>query len=127
MKIPSSVTTGLACVVACVAAILAAVMMVGCATAPPAELIKARTAYARASAGPTARLAPADLHRAKVALDQAERALSPEKNLGRAVDFAYIAGRTVQIAEAHAARRPHGEGDDQGHAGSRREAGRAGH
>ena len=58
--------------------------------------------FARASAGPAARLAPADLRKARLALDQAERALSGEKNLAKAVDFAYIAERNAQIAEAHA-------------------------
>jgi outer membrane protein OmpA-like peptidoglycan-associated protein len=75
---------------------------VGCATAPPVELISARTAYARASAGPAAQLAPADLRKARLALDQAERAISDEKNLEKGVDFAYIAERNAQIAEAHA-------------------------
>ena len=91
-----------------VIAVLAVVVAVaaGCATAPPVELIKARTAYDRASFGPAAQLAPADLRKARLALDQAERALSEEKNLAKAVDFAYIAERTVQIAEAHAADRP---------------------
>jgi outer membrane protein OmpA-like peptidoglycan-associated protein len=75
---------------------------VGCASAPPVELINARKAYARASAGPAAQLAPADLGKARLALDHAERALSEENNLGRTVDFAYVAERTAQIAEAHA-------------------------
>jgi hypothetical protein len=74
----------------------------GCATATPVELIHARLAFDRASAGPAAQLAPADLHKARVVLDEAERALSQEKNLARAVDLAYIAQRTAQIAEAHA-------------------------
>ncbi len=77
-------------------------MVAGCATAPPAELVSARTAYARASAGPAARLAPADLRKARLALDQAERALTGEKNRPKAADFAYIAERNAQIAEAHA-------------------------
>jgi len=88
-------------VVIAVLAVVAAVA-VGCATAPPVELIKARTAYDRACFGPAAQLAPADLRKARVALDQAERALSGERNLAKTVDFAYIAERTVQIAEAHA-------------------------
>ena len=74
----------------------------GCATAPPVELIQARTAYNRASFGPAAQLAPADLRKASLALDQAERAFSDEKNLPKAVDLAYVAERTAQIAEAHA-------------------------
>ena len=87
-------------VTALVGAVVA--VMAGCATAPPVELIQARTAYARASGGPAARLAPADLNNARLALGQAERALSEERNLARAVDLAYIAERTAQIAEAHA-------------------------
>src|SRR3954465_1277995 len=85
---------------------VAAAVAVGCATAPPVELINARTAYARASAGPAAQLAPADLHKARLVLDQAGRALSDERNLARAVDFAYVAERTAQIAEAHARTAP---------------------
>ena len=85
-----------------VVVVAVAVMVAGCATAPPAELVNARTAYARASAGPAARLAPADLRKARLALDQAERAFSGEKDLPKTVDFAYIAERSVQIAEARA-------------------------
>ena len=87
-----------------VIAVLAVVVAVaaGCATAPPVELIQARTACNRASFGPAAQLAPADLRKASLALDQAERAFSDERNLPKAVDLAYIAERTAQIAEAHA-------------------------
>src|SRR5205085_7979744 len=47
----------------------------GCAAAkPPQELLDARSAYARASAGATPQLNPAELHVAKKALDQAEAA-----------------------------------------------------
>ncbi len=97
MKRPSIRVLVVTAVLAVVAAVAA-----GCATAPPVELIQARTAYDRASFGPAAQLAPADLRKARLALDQAERALSDEKNPAKAVDFAYIAERTVQIAEAHA-------------------------
>jgi outer membrane protein OmpA-like peptidoglycan-associated protein len=89
-------------VVTAVLAIVFAVVAAGCATAPPVELVQARKAYARASAGPAARLAPTDLHKAERALYQAERALSEEKDLRRAADLAYVAERTAQIAEAHA-------------------------
>jgi len=88
-------------VVSAVLAVVTAVA-IGCATAPPVELITARTAYDRARFGPAAQLAPADLRKARLALDQAERALSGERNLAKTIDFAYIAERTVQIAEAHA-------------------------
>ena len=74
----------------------------GCATTPPVELIQARVACNRASFGPAAQLAPADLRKASLALDEAERAFADEKNLPKTVDLAYIAERTAQIAEAHA-------------------------
>src|SRR3954462_4410140 len=93
MHVPGAVTAALGVMVA---------VAVGCATAPPVELSSARAAYARASAGPAAQLAPADLRKARLALDQAERAISDEKNLEKGVDFAYIAERNAQIAEAHA-------------------------
>src|SRR6478609_970946 len=78
----------------------------GCATTPPAELIQARTALNRASFGPAARLAPADLRKAVVALDLAERAFADERNLPKTVDLAYIAERTAQIADAYAQTAP---------------------
>src|SRR5690348_5062672 len=74
----------------------------GCATTPPVELIQARTACNRASLGPAAQLAPADLRKASLALVEAERAFAAEKNLPKTIDLAYIAERSAQIAEAHA-------------------------
>jgi outer membrane protein OmpA-like peptidoglycan-associated protein len=87
-----------------VIAVLAVVVVgaAGCATTPPVELIQARTACNRASFGPAAQLALADLRKASLALDQAEHAFVDEKNLPKTVDLAYIAERTAQIAEAHA-------------------------
>ena len=87
-----------------VISVLAVVVAVaaGCATPPPVELLQARTAFNRASFGPAVQLSPADLRRASLALDQAERAFADERNLPKAVDLAYIAERTAQIAEAHA-------------------------
>src|SRR3982751_829481 len=79
---------------------VAVVGAAGCATTPPVELIQARTACNRANFGPAAQLAPADLRKATLALDQAERAFADEKNLPKTVDLAYIAERTAQIAEA---------------------------
>src|SRR5436309_12942204 len=81
---------------------VAAVGAAGCATMPPVELIQARTAFNRASFGPAAQLALADLRKASLALDQAERAFADEKKLPKTVDLAYIAERTAHIAEAHA-------------------------
>lgn len=73
-----------------------------CATATPVELTNARTAYNRASAGPAAQVAPADLHKAQTALAQAEQSFADDEDAGKTADLAYIAERTAQIAEAHA-------------------------
>jgi outer membrane protein OmpA-like peptidoglycan-associated protein len=77
---------------------------IGCASTPPVELINARTAYSRASSGPAAQVTPADLHKARVALDQAEASYAEDKNAQQTIDLAYVAERTAQIAEARAQR-----------------------
>jgi phage terminase large subunit GpA-like protein len=106
MKSPSIIVASVHAVVAAVVAGTLAVAVVlfpiACATTTPAELTSARSAFARGSAGAAAQLAPADLRRARLALDQAERAFAKEHDRGKTVDFAYVAERTVQIAEAHA-------------------------
>jgi outer membrane protein OmpA-like peptidoglycan-associated protein len=73
-----------------------------CATVTPPELISARAAYARASAGPAAQLMPADLHKAKLVLDTAEANFSDEKGTQKTADLAYIAERTIQVVETRA-------------------------
>ncbi|MEA2700389.1 MAG: hypothetical protein QOI66_4660 [Myxococcales bacterium] len=78
------------------------VLAAACATATPIELSNARIAYTRASIGPAAQLTPADLHKAKGALDQAEQSFSQNSDLQRTIDLSYIAERTAQIAEARA-------------------------
>jgi outer membrane protein OmpA-like peptidoglycan-associated protein len=83
-------------------AIVPAFFAVACATATPVELQNARVAFGRASAGPAAQLAPSDLHKAQVALDDAERSFAVDKDASRTADLAYIAERTAQIAEARA-------------------------
>jgi outer membrane protein OmpA-like peptidoglycan-associated protein len=77
--------------------------VMACVTATPPELANARSAYARVSTGPAAQVVPADLHKAKVALDQAEESMRSGSDAQRTIDLAYIAERTAQIAEAHAA------------------------
>jgi outer membrane protein OmpA-like peptidoglycan-associated protein len=76
---------------------------VGCAHSgpPPRELIEARAAFARASAGPAAQHSPARLRLAKQALDEAEMTYGgapPDEVAAKA----YIATRRVQSAEADA-------------------------
>jgi outer membrane protein OmpA-like peptidoglycan-associated protein len=83
-------------------AIAFSVFAAACATTTPVELSNARSAYARASAGPAAQQAQADLHKARTALDTAEQSFSQEEGTQKTLDLAYIAERTAQLAEARA-------------------------
>ena len=74
-----------------------------CATTTPVELQNARAAYERASNGSAARETPADLHKAMLALQLAERTFADEEGSQKTIDYAYIAERSAQIAEARAA------------------------
>jgi outer membrane protein OmpA-like peptidoglycan-associated protein len=85
-----------------ITAVILSVLLAACATGTPVELTNARTAYARASSGPAAQLTPADLHKAKGALDEAEQTFQNGDDLQKTIDLAYIAERMAQIAEARA-------------------------
>jgi outer membrane protein OmpA-like peptidoglycan-associated protein len=75
----------------------------GCAsTQPSTDLIAARNAYDRASRGPAAQLAPADLHVARQTLNEAESVYADEGDTPEARDMAYTAAQRAQIAEARA-------------------------
>jgi outer membrane protein OmpA-like peptidoglycan-associated protein len=76
----------------------------GCSTGIPIELSDARVAYERASHGPAAKVAPAELRRAKVALQQAEVAFEDRPGATSTRALAYVAGRKAQLSEAVAAR-----------------------
>jgi outer membrane protein OmpA-like peptidoglycan-associated protein len=76
-------------------------LLAGCAAnIPPSELISARQSYQKASTGQAAQLVPAELHKAKVALDLAEQSFLDEPESFRTSDLAYIADRKAKIAEA---------------------------
>ena len=77
-------------------------LLVGCATAPPAELINARQAYQHASAGQAAQLVPAELHKAQVALAIAEKSFQDDPKSFHTRDLAYVADRKAKMAEAFA-------------------------
>ncbi len=81
---------------------LACLLAAGCASqAPvPRELADAREHYNRAVAGPGAELAPAQLHTAKDALDQAEHAFAEAPGEEDVKDLAYIADRKAMIADS---------------------------
>jgi outer membrane protein OmpA-like peptidoglycan-associated protein len=84
-------------------AVLLASLVVACgSTLPPKELVDARAAYQTAAKGPAGQQSPAELHVAKQALDQAERAFNDDGDAPPTKDFAYIAIRKSQLAEASA-------------------------
>ena len=67
----------------------------------PSELAAARSAYGRAAAQ-AQQLAPASLSAAKEALDRAEDAYAQQADSRDVRDWAYIAERKAQVAEARA-------------------------
>jgi outer membrane protein OmpA-like peptidoglycan-associated protein len=81
--------------------LIALASTVGCAPAlPPQDLVTARATYGRASHGPAATLDPADLHNADESLKLAEQSFAQDGDSQRTRDFAYVADRRAQIAEA---------------------------
>jgi outer membrane protein OmpA-like peptidoglycan-associated protein len=83
--------------------LFATFVLVGCgSTLPPKELVDARAAYQSAAKGPAAQQSPAELHVAKQSLDQAERSFNDDGDTPQTKDFAYIAIRKSQLAEASA-------------------------
>src|SRR5688572_17095506 len=73
-----------------------------CASQTPTELIDARAAYRRAAAGPAAEHARPQLETAKRALSRAEEEFDDDGDDHDTRDFAYIAQRLSQSAEAQA-------------------------
>lgn len=85
-----------------VTSLLAAASLAACgAHHAPQELVDARAAYNHAAAAPnTGKLVPAELHVARVALDDAERKFDDDGGSQSTKDLAYIAQRKSQRAEA---------------------------
>ena len=82
---------------------VAVLMASGCGKPPPPkELNNARDAYAQASKGEPAELAPAQLDDARRALEAAEQSFDKKKDKPITVDLAYLAWRRVQIAQSTA-------------------------
>ncbi len=78
-------------------------LVAGCgSTLPPKELVDARASYQSACKGPAAQQSPAELHVAKQSLDVAERAFADDGDSSSTKDFAYIATRKAQLADASA-------------------------
>lgn len=75
-----------------------ALFFTGCATMPPNELVNARQAYQIAAEGPAAQLAPAELHKAKEALNVAEQSFEKDPDSVKTKDLAYVAQRKSEMA-----------------------------
>ena len=78
--------------------LIPALLVIGCATVTPQQLINARAAYQQASEGPAAKLAPAELHIAQVALTKAEQSFKANSDSFRTLDLAYVAQRKAELA-----------------------------
>lgn len=77
-------------------------LFTGCAAAVPSELVNAREAYRRASTGPAAQAAPAQLHVANRALAKAEQSFQDNADSYQTRDLAYVAQRKSELAEVTA-------------------------
>jgi outer membrane protein OmpA-like peptidoglycan-associated protein len=78
-----------------------AALFIGCsASLPPQELVDARLAYQNASTGQAAQLVPAEVHKAKTALDLAEKSFLEDPDSYKTIDLAYVADRKAMIADA---------------------------
>jgi len=84
--------------------LLVVFLLASCATVPPVSLTNARVAYSRASQGPAAQYAPAELHAAKVALAKAEQSYEDVRAPQMTDDLAFAAESRAQNAEVVAAR-----------------------
>jgi len=80
--------------------VLLVALFAGCATMPPNELVDARQAYQIASEGKAAQLAPAELHKAKDALNLAEQSFAKDPDSARTKDLSYVALRKAELAGA---------------------------
>lgn len=82
----------------------AAGIMGACATSTtaPTQLVDARNAYAVSSQGPAAKLSPTELYDAKKALDKADNELRDHGDTLACRDYAYIAGRKIELVEVKA-------------------------
>jgi outer membrane protein OmpA-like peptidoglycan-associated protein len=83
-----------------VVAVLAPAFGLGCAHVTPPELIEARQAYEAATKGQASKLAPADLYSAQKTLDAANKTFDDEGDTQKVKDYAYVALRKVELAEA---------------------------
>jgi outer membrane protein OmpA-like peptidoglycan-associated protein len=78
-------------------------LAVACATTPPPrQLLDARAAYNEARLGKASELTPAELHTAKVTLNNAEQAYEDDPESAETYALAYVALRSAQLVQAQA-------------------------
>ena len=76
-------------------------LLISCsATMPPQELVNARLAFQNVSTGQAAELVPAEVHKAQVALDLAEKSFLDDPDSYITRDLAYVADRKSKLAGA---------------------------
>jgi outer membrane protein OmpA-like peptidoglycan-associated protein len=73
-----------------------------CASTAPEQLVEARNAYAVSSGGLAAKMTPTELYDAKNALDRADKEFNDHGDTYACRDYAYIAERKVELADAKA-------------------------
>ncbi len=76
--------------------------LVGCATVAPTQLVEARESYVKSNAGLAAKLTPTELYDAKKILDKANESFEAHGDTWEARDYAYIAHRKLELADAKA-------------------------
>jgi len=82
--------------------LIAVAVLTSCVAVAPKQLVTARSDYEAALQGPAARYTPADLYEARKALDRANAEFQEYGDTYRTRDFAYVASRKIDIANAKA-------------------------
>lgn len=86
-----------------IAIILFVTLAIACsASQPPKELTDARDAYRKAETSQAEKYVPAELHKAKDALNAAENSFKDDSDSFTTKDLAYIADRKAKLAEVQA-------------------------
>jgi outer membrane protein OmpA-like peptidoglycan-associated protein len=76
-------------------------LLISCsASLPPQELVDARLAFQLVNTGPAGQLVPAEVHKAKTALDLAEKSFLDDPDSYMTRDLSYIADRKSKLAGA---------------------------
>jgi len=84
------------------AAVAFTVLFSSCASTVPPELVQARASYAASSNGLAAKLTPAELNDAATVLARANKEFDQHGDTTTCRDYAYIAQRKVELADAKA-------------------------